>query len=138
MISIDVDNINCKIHGLTPEQNAMLYDKLAYEDEKTTYLKLRKPELFGVDMRKRLFQPKRCKFPVGLLPRVRRLLKDDTIEVRDNREVPEKYNYMMLKVPFPKLRYYQEDFAEIARNNPRVTASICTGGGKTLSIMQAI
>jgi len=138
MISIDIDNVKCKIYGLSPSQNAMLYDKLSYEDDQTIYLKLKKPELFGVDMRKRLFTPKRCTFPVGLLPRARTLLKDDTIIIRDNRKTPEKYNYFMLQVPFNKPRYYQREVAETIRNNARVTASMCTGSGKTDVIMQAI
>jgi len=140
MITIEVGNAKCKVEGLTKRQNNILYDELSYEDDRTIHLRLRNPDLMGVDLRKRLFTPKRCTFPTGLLSRVEKLLLEENAPyiLDDSRKAPDKYNYFNLAVPFDPLRYYQCEVMDIIRARASVTASMCTGSGKTLVLMNAI
>jgi len=140
MVTIEIDNAKCKVEGLTKRQNNMLYDELSYEDDRNIHLRIKNPDLVGIDMRKRLFTPKRCTFPTGLLNRVKGLFNENNVAYKtvNLRKTPQKYNYFNLNVPFDLLRYYQLEVMDIIRAQSSVTASMCTGSGKSLVIMQTV
>lgn len=138
MIVIEVDNAKCKISGLNEAQNQSIYNKLSYEESQTIFLKLRNPKLFGMDLRKHLFTPKRCTFPTGLLYKVLECLKGQQVKIIDNRVTPDKVNYYPLDVPFNPNRYYQDDALKIILDNPTTTLEMCTGSGKTQLINRTI
>jgi len=140
MVIIEVENSFCTIKGLSEHVNNILYDELSYEEDDSIHVKRKNKNLIWVDLRKRLYQPKRGKFNTGLLERVKDILDGEGVEyiLEEKRDFPEKYNYFALKKPLNEMRYYQTELHEIIKTNKVVAASLCTGSGKTLSIMQAI
>jgi superfamily II DNA or RNA helicase len=92
----------------------------------------------GIDMRKRLFQRKRLKCPVGLLDRVIKILEDEGInyDIKDSREVPEKYNYFVYKNKMPELYKHQKEALEEIKKRPLNAISVATGAGKTFILIK--
>jgi superfamily II DNA or RNA helicase len=138
MITITIGNVKSKITGLSEKQADFLYDQLSYEDEQAIFLKLRKKELFGIDLKKRLFQRKRGVFLTGLLPRVLTLLNDPNIQLVDNRTTADKVNYYVTKGAFPPSRYYQDEALKVILDNPLCAVEMATGTGKSLVINKTI
>lgn len=140
MVIIQVSNVWCTISGQSQSITDLLYDKLSYELDSDKWLKLKNKKLIGIDLRKRLFQPKRGRFLKGLLQRVEEILNSEGVNytLQDNRSFPEQYNYYMLKKVFPELRYYQKEVIELFKEKKSMAASLVTGSGKTLIIMSAI
>ncbi len=142
-----------QIEGCTPEQIDYLKDKLSYNDRKALFAwqKFKKNKYFAQkfsdeDYKERLEQLKaaipqkllgttkdgRIITYSGLLGRVQKMLLETRF--RDLTVFPDSELVPYDNIPH-KMRYYQADAVEAMLKHKHAALSVCTGGGKSLILL---
>ena len=79
-------------------------------------------------------------FPTGLLPMVRSIfeIRDERVEIKDQRKKPTKSVNFVLREQFPPMRYYQKDANSELQTHHRGVVVMPTGTGKTKTACRMI
>lgn len=137
MITIEIDNINSKILGLSPKNSVFLAESLAMMVPGHEYSK--KYQMGMWDGKIHFYQKKSNKFPTGLLPDVIKTLfslGETNINQVDKRividvSIPTKIDLCDDKIGNIVLRDYQLHSVQNALKIKRGIINIATNGGKT-------
>ena len=140
MVSLEIYNTNCLFKGSVPDP---IFDRIiketSYMHQGHMYMKNSYKWYGGWDGTIKLFKNK--KFPIGLLPRVLRILKDSGIKVEINdfrQNIKYGKSLTIDNKCFFKPRKYQIDALKACVKNKSGVVKIATGGGKTGTIAMLV
>lgn len=133
ILEIEIGNQQGRIKGDIPDNilDEIVY-QCSYQVEGAQHSQLYKRGRW--DGRKKLFDRRYKRFPMGLWSRISRILGEHDVEykVEDKRNLEIKSPIDVQYQDHVKLRHYQDDIIDMAIRKIRSILQVATGGGKTV------
>ena len=133
ILEVEIGNQHGKIKGDIPDSvlDEMVY-QCSYQVEGAQHSSLYKRGVW--DGRRKLFDRRHKRFPMGLWSRISRILDEHNIEYRvnDKRNLEIKSPIDVRHRDHVKLRDYQNEAIDVAIRKIRSILQVATGGGKTV------